>query len=100
MTQERHLEGSPVADKARAMRCSAANVQVNAECDKLATEISWQRYASSVANFKLSQLHLTYPTCIWHLRWGWPHLSFAEIFDVRKLESLGYRVVLNAWSYV
>jgi len=30
---------------------------------------------------------LTYPTCIWHVHWGWPHLSFAEIFWIRKLES-------------
>jgi len=31
-----------------------------------------------------------YPTCIWHHRWGWPRLSFAKIFGIRKLESLGY----------
>jgi len=28
--------------------------------DKLATELSWQRFASTVANFQLPQLHLTY----------------------------------------
>jgi len=54
-------------------------------------------YLSKVTNFDL-------PTCIWCLRWGWPHLSthlsFAEIFSIRKLESLGYRVALFAWSYV
>ena len=27
---------------------------------------------------------LTYSTCIWCLRWGWPRLSFGEIFSVRK----------------
>jgi len=27
-------------------------------------------------------------------------LSFAEIFSIRKLESLGYRVALFTWSYV
>jgi len=32
---------------------------------------------------------LAYPTFIWHIRWGWPRLSFAEIFGNRKLESLG-----------
>jgi len=31
---------------------------------------------------------LTYSTCIWRLRWGWPRLSFAEIFDIITLESL------------
>ena len=39
---------------------------------------------------------LTYPTCIWHLRWGDPGLSFAEILGIRKLESLGYHVALFA----
>ena len=88
----------------RATRCITANVlqtsSAVAQCDKLATELSWQRFASKVANFQLPQLHLNYPTCIWRPRWGWPRLSFAEIFGVRKLESLGYRVALLAWSYV
>jgi len=33
---------------------------------------------------------LTHPTCIWRPRTGWPRSNFAEIFGVRKLESLGY----------
>jgi len=37
---------------------------------------------------------LTHPTCIWCPRRGWPRSNFAEIFGIRKLESLGYRVVL------
>jgi len=45
------------------MRCITANVlqtnQVDAHCDKLATELSWQRFASKVANFQLPHLHLT-----------------------------------------
>jgi len=45
-------------------------------------------------------LILTQPTCIWHPRRGWPQLNFVEIFGVRKLESLGYRVVLFMWSYI
>jgi len=49
---------------------------------------------------QLPHLHLTYPTCMWHLRWGCPRLSFAEIFGVSKLESLGYRVAVFMWSYV
>jgi len=64
------------------------------QCDKHATELSWQRlpcdgrrfqvtdiasYSSKIANFNL-------PTCIWRLRWGWRRLSFAEIFfGIRKL---------------
>jgi len=86
------------------MRCITANVlqtlQVDAQCDKHATELSWQRFASKVANFQLPHLRLSYPTCIWRLRWGWPRLSFAEIFSNRKLESLIYRVALFAWFYV
>ena len=31
---------------------------------------------------------LTHPNCIWRARWGWPRSNFAEIFGVRKLESL------------
>jgi len=34
------------------------------------------------------------PTCIWRPRRGDPRSNFAEIFGVRKLESLDYRVVL------
>ena len=40
------------------------------------------------------------PTCIWRSRRGWPRSNFAKIFGFRKLESLGYRVVLFVWSYV
>jgi len=84
--------------------CIAANVlqtnNVDAERDKLTSELSWQYFASKVANFQLPHLHLTYLTCIWCLRWGWPRLKFAEIFGIRKPEFLGCRVALFAWSYV
>jgi len=43
---------------------------------------------------------LTHPTCIWRPRRGWSWSNFAAIFGVRKLESLGYRVVLFVSSYV
>jgi len=33
-------------------------------------------------------------------QWGWPHSSFAQTSGTRKLESLGYRVELYAWSYL
>jgi len=41
-----------------------------------------------------------HPTCIWRPRRVWPRSNFAEIFGTRKLEWLGYRVVLFVWSYV
>jgi len=37
----------------------AAN-NVDAQCDKLAIELSWQRFASKVAKLQLPHLHLTY----------------------------------------
>jgi len=46
--------------------------KIDAQCDKLATELSWQRFASKVVNFQLPRLHLTYSTCIWRLCWGDP----------------------------
>ena len=42
---------------------------------------------------------LSHPTCLWRPSRGWPKSNFAEIFGIRKLESMGYRVVLFA-SYV
>ena len=81
-------QGLAVADKTRATCCIRASVlqtnNVDAQCDKLATKLSWQCFALEVANLQLPHLHLTYPTCIWRLHWGWPHLSFAEIFSTRK----------------
>jgi len=44
------------------------------QCDKLVTELSWQRFASKVADFQLPHPHLSYITCIWRLRWGDPVL--------------------------
>jgi len=71
--------------------------QLDAQCDKLATELSWHRFASEVANLQLPHLHLTYPTCIrCGLLGGDPSLSFTEICGIRKLESLGNRVALFA----
>jgi len=43
---------------------------------------------------------LTYHTCVWSPSRAWSRSSFAVIFSVRKLESLGYRVALFSWSYV
>jgi len=81
----------------RATCCITANVlqtnNVDALCDKLATEQSWQRFTSKVANLQQSHLHLTYCTCIWHLHWGDP-FEFCQDFRHQKLDSLGYRVAL------
>jgi len=38
---------------------------------------------------------VTYPTSIWRRHW-----NFAEIFGIRKLDSLAYCTALFAWSYV
>jgi len=58
-----------------ATRCFAVNVlqtKVDAQCDKIATELNWQRLQrltfSSYSNGKSPIL--TYPTYIWRLRWG------------------------------
>ena len=77
--------------------CIMANMlqtKVDAQCDKLATELSWQCLLAMVDVFELQRVIywklqiLTYPTCSWHLCWGWPHLNFAEIFGNRKLETV------------
>jgi len=63
------------------LRCIMMNVlqtnKVDAQCDRHATELSWQRFASKVTSCQLPHLHLTYPTCIWCLCWGWPVLRKA-----------------------
>jgi len=43
------------------------------------------QFSATSPAFKLPHLHLTSPL-------GGPHLNFAEIFGVNKLESLSYRV--------
>jgi len=57
------MQGSAVAET-RATRCITANVlqtnKVDAQCDKLATELSSQRFASKVANLQLPHVR----TCI------------------------------------
>ena len=71
------VQGSAVAYKpARRAASRRANVlqtnKVDAQCLKLATELSWERFASKVANLQLPHLHLTYPACIWRLWLGDP----------------------------
>jgi len=44
-------------------------------------------YLSKVADFDPPHLHLACP-------YGVPRQNFAEIYDIRKIESMGYRVVL------
>jgi len=45
-------------------------------------------------------LLLTYINSVWHPQYGLPRSNFAEIFSVRKLESLSYRMALFVWSYI
>jgi len=51
------------------------------------------RYLSKIADLNLPHLYLAPPL-------GWSRWNFDEIFGVRKLESLGYRTTLFAWSCV
>jgi len=60
--------------------------QVDSTCDGRRFRVI-ASYFSKFATFNLL-------TCIWHLRSRWPRLSFAEIFSVRKPDSLGCRVAL------
>jgi len=68
MTQ---IQGSAIADKTRATRCSTANMQVDTQCDKLATELSRQCFASKVTNFQLPQLHLAPPLGVTPFEFCW-----------------------------
>jgi len=61
------------------MHCiMAANVlqtnKVDAECDKLATKLIWQRFTSKVANIQLPHLHLTYPPSAFGASVGGDHV--------------------------
>jgi len=86
----------------RATRSIMANVlqasHVNAQCDKLATELSWQRFVSKVANFQPQHLHLTYLACIWHFRWGdpfWILLCGVVCMILRLATSVEHRLVTD-----
>jgi len=60
--------------KPRCITASVLRAKVDAQCDKLATELSWQCLWRSTFDVFKSPI-LIYSTCIWRLRWGWPHLS-------------------------
>jgi len=63
--------------------------------------INWQRWSVKLSWQHLQRLTccgkrrkssvLSYPTCTWHPRWGWPHRNFTKIFGNRKLQYLCYR---------
>jgi len=53
-----------------------------------------------IASYLLKSPILTYLTCIWRPRLGWPCSNFAETFGSRKLVSMRYRVALFPWFYV
>jgi len=74
------------------MRCITANVlqtgKVDAQCDKLATELSRQPFASKVANLQLSHLLLTY---VHHSLGAFVEVTpFAAIFGIRELDTMEY----------
>jgi len=58
------------------MLCSMANMlqtnKVDAQCDKAATKLSWQRFTSKVANFQLLHQQLALGLEV-------THLSFTEV---------------------
>jgi len=73
----------------RATRWFTANVlqtnEVDAQCDKLATELSWQHFASKVAHFgytapAFNLLRLRLAPLL-----GVTPSEFADIFGIRKL---------------
>jgi len=47
-----------------------------------------------ISSYSSKLVNLTYPTCIWRPRVGLFRVNFAEIFGIRKLRFLGYRVTL------
>jgi len=87
-----------------ATRCITTNVlqthKVDAQCDKLATELSWQHFASEVANFQLPHLHVSYTHPHLAHPLGVTPFEFSRDFRQQKTRFLGYRVTLFAWSYV
>jgi len=67
--------------------------KVDAQCDKLVTELSWQHFMSKDTSFQL-------PTCIW----GVLQVTLFEFCRYFRhpitIESLGCRAALFAWSCV
>jgi len=55
--------------------------------------IESRQFSATAPVFNLPHLHLAPPL-------EWPCLSFAQIFGIRKPESLSYLVALFAWFYV
>ena len=102
-----HLSYHGCLEHKGATRCITVNVlqtKVDAQYDKLATELSWQRlrrltfsnYSEllvEVANFNLPHLHLAPPLKV-------TQFKFCQYLRHRKLDSLSYRVALFAWYYV
>jgi len=70
--------------------------KVDAQCDKLATKISWQCFASKVGNCQLPHLHLTPPA--FGASVGVTQFEFYG--DFQKTRARAYRVLLFARFYV
>jgi len=87
----------------RATRCITPNVLQtkkvhDVQCDKLATELSWQRFATKVGNLNLPHLHLTHPTCIWRLYWGCRPFEFCQDFRRQKPRVPALSCGVNSFS--
>jgi len=95
--EPRLKRGSAVTNKpARQLQHGegAASSKVDAQCDELATELSWQRFASKVANFQLPQLHLAYRTCIFGASVGnEPVWNMRDFRRKKTIPGLSYGVV-------
>lgn len=52
------------------------------------------RHLSQTPHEQSQKAISTYPTCIRHSRWGWPHSNFTKIFGVR------IRVTVLLWGVV
>jgi len=97
---------SAIADdwRSRATRCIKANVlqkKVDAQCDQLATNLSWQRLRLST----FSSYSELFVECRQFLNFSLPHLhlapslgvtpfEFTDIFGIRKQESCGLICVI------
>jgi len=70
---------------------------VDAQCDKLATQLSWQHLRWLMCHSYKAEKSpiLTYLTCIWHPHWGWPHLKIHQDlwFQETRIPELSYCVV-------
>ena len=90
------------------MHCITTNVQVEAQCDELAIELSWQRFVLKVANFQLPHMQLVprlgatpfeFWRDFWHPKTRVPGLSCGIVCVILRLAvSVEHRLVTNRWT--